>query len=124
MKKPRDNSVFVRFSSPDPITSIVNVTRILSDGTEEAIGVVYPIFDNESDSVNYVSINNFGQEIFPPTSDFIEVENQFQKSVKQNADISITEDMEAELEEYENRSNTIKNLRQFKLRTSRKFITR
>jgi hypothetical protein len=124
MKKPQDNRVLVRFSPPDPITSIVNVTRILSDGSEESIGLVYPIFDNESDSVNYISVDNFGQEIFPPTSNFIEIENRFLRSVKQNVDKSITQDIEAELEEYENRSKTIKDLRQLKPRTSRKFITR
>jgi hypothetical protein len=124
MNKPQENKVLVRFSTPDPTTSIVNVTRILSDGSEEPIGLVFPNFDHEDDSVNYISVDNFGQEIFPPTKDFIEVENRFQKSVKEIADRSMAKNLEATLEEYEARKETIKSLRQHKHRTKLKLLHR
>ena len=114
----------VQFSAPDPITSIINVTKILQDGTIEPLGQIFPCFDNESDSVNYVSIDNFGQEIFPPTSAFIDIENRFQKLINHNTEKSSAEDIEVILEEFENRRKTIKDLRKFKFRKSMKLITR
>ena len=114
----KDERTQVRFSAPDPTTNIIKVSRVLPDGTEESIGLVYPDFGNQNDSITYCSANKIGEELLPPTLDFIEIESQFEKYNHQIAEASYEKDMAARVEEYEKREKAIKGLRLFKHSTT------
>src|SRR5665648_220141 len=101
MKKTNDERTQVKFSAPDPSTNIIKVSRVLPDGSEESIGQVYPDFGNGDESIIYRSVDRNGEETLPPTSDFIEIEKQFEKNIQQVAEISYFRDMESMAEEYE-----------------------
>lgn len=123
MKKTNDERT-VKFSAPDPSTNIIKVSRVLPDGSEESIGQVYPDFGNGDESIIYRSVDRNGEETLPPTSDFIEIEKQFEKNIQQVAEISYFRDMESMAEEYEMREEEIKSLRQHKHRTKLKLLHR
>jgi len=123
MKKTNDERT-VKFSAPDPSTNIIKVLRVLPDGSEESIGQVYPDFGNGDESIIYRSVDRNGEETLPPTSDFIEIEKQFEKNIQQVAEISYFRDMESMAEEYEMREEEIKSLRQHKHRTKLKLLHR
>lgn len=124
MKKTNDERTQVKFSAPDPSTNIIKVSRVLPDGSEESIGQVYPDFGNGDESIIYRSVDRNGEETLPPTSDFIEIEKQFEKNIQQIAEISYFRDMESMAEEYEMREEEIKSLRQYKHRTKLKLLLR
>jgi len=124
MKKTIDEGTQVKFSNPDPATNIIRVSRVLSDGSEESIGQVYPEIGNGDESIIYRSVDRNGEETFPPTSDFIEIEKQFEKNILQATEISYFRDMESMVEEYETREEEIKILRQHKHRTKLKLLHR
>lgn len=124
MKKTNDERTQVKFSAPDPSTNIIKVSRVLPDGSEESIGQVYPDFGNGDESIIYRSVDRNGEETLPPTSDFIEIEKQFEKNIQQVAEISYFRDMESMAEEYEMREEEIKSLRQHKHRTKLKLLLR
>lgn len=124
MKKTNDERTQVKFSAPDPSTNIIKVSRVLPDGSEESIGQVYPDFGNGDESIIYRSVDRNGEETLPPTSDFIEIEKQFEKNIQQVAEISYFRDMESMAEEYEMREEEIKSLRQHKHRTKLKLLHR
>jgi uncharacterized protein YkuJ len=124
MKETNDERTQVKFSAPDPSTNIIKVSRVLPDGSEESIGQVYPDFGNGDESIIYRSVDRNGEETLPPTSDFIEIEKQFEKNIQQVAEISYFRDMESMAEEYEMREEEIKSLRQYKHRTKLKLLLR
>lgn len=124
MKKTNDERTQVKFSAPDPSTNIIKVSRVLPDGSEESIGQVYPDFGNGDESIIYRSVDRNGEETLSPTSDFIEIEKQFEKNIQQVAEISYFRDMESMAEEYEMREEEIKSLRQHKHRTKLKLLLR
>jgi hypothetical protein len=124
MKKINDERTQVKFSNPDPATNIIKVSRLLPDGSEESIGQVYPDFGHGDESIIYRSVDRNGEETLPPTSDFIEIEKQFEKNIQQVAEISYFIDMESMVEEYETREEEIKSLRQHKHRTKLKLLHR
>lgn len=124
MKETNDERTQVKFSAPDPSTNIIKVSRVLPDGSEESIGQVYPDFGNGDESIIYRSVDRNGEETLAPTSDFIEIEKQFEKNIQQVAEISYFRDMESMAEEYEMREEEIKSLRQHKHRTKLKLLLR
>jgi hypothetical protein len=124
MKKTNEEGTQVKFSNPDPSTNIIKVSRVLPDGSEEFIGQVYPDFGTGDESIIYRSVDRNGEETLPPTSDFIEIEKQFEKNIRQVDKISYFRDMESMVEEYETREDEIKSLRQLKHRTRLKILHR
>ena len=124
MKKTNEEGTQVKFSNPDPSTNIIKVSRVLPDGSEEFIGQVYPDFGTGDESIIYRSVDRNGEETLPPTSDFIEIEKQFEKNIRQVDQISYFRDMESMVEEYETREDEIKSLRQLKHRTRLKILHR
>jgi hypothetical protein len=124
MKKTNEEGTQVKFSNPDPSTNIIKVSRVLPDGSEEFIGQVYPDFGTGDESIIYRSVDRNGEETLPPTSDFIEIEKQFEKNIRQVDQISYFRDMESMVEEYETREDEIKSLRQLKHRTRLRLLHR
>jgi len=124
MKTAIDEGTRVRFSNPDPSTNIIKVLRVLPDGSEESIGQVYPEIGNGDESIIYRSVDRNGEETLPPTSDFIEIEKQYEKNIRQTAEISYFQDMESMVEEYEKREEDIKSLRQHKHWTKLRLLHR
>jgi len=106
----------IRFSTPDPITHIVIVCRILPDNTEEPIGKVYSDFGEGEYSVKYISTNNNGETLFPPTSDFGDLEDKFEKYSKELSEQSFMEELKAETETYNERKELLIGLRYWKNR--------
>jgi hypothetical protein len=96
----------------------------LPDYTEEFIGQIYPDFTDEEDSNKYVSVNTLGEELLPPTSDFIEIENRFIKYAQELNEKDFTKDMEAQVTEFEKRGIALKDLRRLKFGLQSKFINR
>ena len=124
MENIQKDKMLVRFSTPDPITNAIVVSRVLPDNSAEPIGRIYPDFGNGEDSVMYVSTNDQGKLLFPPTSDFVDLENKFEKYAKELAEKSITEEMNARAEEFEEREESIKGIRRWKLLLKTKLINR
>jgi len=124
MKKTIHEGTQVKFSNPDPATNIIRVSRVLSDGSEESIGQIYPDFADGEDSIKYVSVNYLGEELLPPTSDFIDIENRFVKYIQEMDEKTFTNDMEEKALEFEKRGKVLKGLRQWKFRSQLKFINR
>ena len=72
----------------------------------------------------YVSVNTLGEELLPPTSDFIEIEDRFINYAHEMDERSFTNEMEAKALEFEKRGKSLRSLRQFKFRLQSKFINR
>ena len=115
MKKISGDRVFVKFSKPDPITNIITVSRVLPDNTVEPIGKIYSELDRTG-SVMYISANNQGEEIFPPTADFIEIEKHFERYANEISEKSKNESLEIKAEELINRERSIRTIRQWKFK--------
>ncbi len=115
MEKSSTDRVLVEFSKPDNMNT-VTVFRILPDYSTEPIGKVYPDSSSGDDSLIYISANNQGEEIFPPTSDFTEIENQFVKYAKKLSAKSFMEDMISEAEKIKEREWSITNIRNWKIK--------
>ncbi len=124
MVKAREDRIPLKFSSLDPISNSVKVTRILPDNTEESIGQIYLDFTDGEDSIKYISVNSLGEELIPSTSDFIDIEHHFIKYVQEMNEKSYTKEIEAKTDEYEKRAKMLRGLRQLKCRWQSKFITR
>jgi hypothetical protein len=124
MKKSPSDEIQISYSTPDSFKNEVTVFMVLPDNTTEAIGKVYPDLSKGEDSLIYISTNNQGIEIFPPTSDFIEIENRFEKYAKELAEISFMEELKVEFENYQDREESIKSLRNLKLKLAPKLINR
>ncbi len=124
MKKGQKDRISVRFGHPEPNSNIVKVTKVLPDNTEEFIGQIYPDFTDGEDSSKYVSVNTLGEELLPPTSDFIEIEDRFINYAHEMDERSFTNEMEAKALEFEKRGKSLRSLRQFKFRLQSKFINR
>lgn len=115
MKEVQTKERMVHFSTPDSKTNLITVTRTHPDGTEEIIGHIYSDFSEGSDSLNYYSTTISGEELLPPTSDFIEIEREFEKSIKQIEQQSFEHSITEQMEEYEKRANEVQRLRNEKI---------
>ena len=124
MKKISGDRVFIKFSKPDLITNAIVVSRVLPDNTAEPIGKIYSDIDDKTGSVMYISTNNQGEEIFSPTVDFIDIENNFERYAKELSEKSLTEEMEVQADEFKKRDEALKGLRRWKLRLETKLINR
>jgi len=124
MNKTKEEKILIRVSPPKPVSNIVNVTRVLPDGSEEFIGQISPDFTDGEDSIKYVSVNNLGEELLPPTSDFIDIENHFVKYAQEMKEKSLTTDLDERMQEFEERGKVLKGLRQLKFGLQSKFISR
>jgi hypothetical protein len=113
MKKSPKERALVEFSKPDNLNT-VTVSRVLPDNSTEPIGKVYTDLSNGEDSLIYISINNRGEEVLPPTANFIEIENRFNKYAQELAEKSFEENMKAEAEKIEERADSIKSIRNLK----------
>jgi len=115
MRKSQTDRVLVEFSKPDNM-NIVTVSKVLADNSTEPIGKVYPDLSKGDDYLIYVCTNNQGIGIFPPSSDFIEIEERFRKYAGELSKKSITENLQVEAETLIERENSIKLLRKTKTR--------
>lgn len=122
MKKPKKDKALIEFSKPDPITNMVIVNITLPNNTTKPIGKVYPDLSHGEDSLIYISVNNAGEEIFPPSSDFTEIENQFEKYAKELSEKSLIEEMVSENEKVDTRNKSIKSIRNWKIKDNSKQI--
>jgi hypothetical protein len=116
MENIQKDKTLVRFSSPDPNTNSIIVSRVLPDDSAEPIGKIFPDFGNGEDSVMYISVNNNGEMLFPATSDFVDLENKFEKYSKELVEESLAEEMKARADEYEKREAYILGIRYWKKR--------
>jgi hypothetical protein len=111
MKNAQKDKMLVRFSTPDPNTNTIVASRVLPDNSEEPIGMIYPDFGREEDSITYISVNNQGRILFPPTADFVDLENKFGGYAKELTEKAITENLRDEAETLIEREKAIKHLR-------------
>ena len=124
MENTQKDRMLIRFSTPDPITNLIVVSRVLPDHSAEPIGIIYPDFGNGENSAMYVSTNNQSTVLFPPTSDFIDLENRFKKYAKELAEKSFIEEMNRKEEELGEREESIKGLRRLKFNLATKLMNR
>lgn len=111
MENIQKDSMLIRFSSPDPNTNSIIVCRVLPDNSTEPVGRIYPDLGNGEGSAMYISTNIHGEVLFPPTSDFVDLENKFEKYSKELVEKSLTEEMNARADEYEEREKSIASIR-------------
>ena len=118
------NESRVKFSAPDSKTNIIKVTRTLPDGTEEPIGQIYADFGEGTDSMQYYSSTLTGEELLPPTADFIDIEREFEKSLRYIEQRSFENGIAEKMEEYERRNEEVQELRQTKTKAIHKVLKR
>lgn len=116
--------ILIKFSTPDPIARAIAVSRVLPDHSTEPIGTVYADFGNGESSTMYVSTNNQGEVLFPPTPDFNDLENRFERYAKELAEKSFMEDMNRKAEEIEEREGAIQDLRRLKFNLETELFSR
>jgi hypothetical protein len=104
--KDRDE-VVMDFHMPGTINYPVIVSRSLPDNSNIPIGRIYQNSGDGEGAVIYISADNDGEEICPPTTDWITAENNFEKYAKQLA----RKEMEAMFMEMANREQEIKKVR-------------
>lgn len=82
MKTELINEVFADFKIPEIPFGHVKVNRFHADGKTSPLGRIYQDFGNGDGILTYVSVDNEGEELFPPTEDWCTVENNFEKYAK------------------------------------------
>jgi len=122
MKEKLTDKVIITFSSPEPMNNIVFVSKLNSDYTTKLIGKIHPKFKAEEDTIYYSATNIMGEELFPPTTDFTEIEKQFENYSKEISEISFIETMQKEAEKQSYRRETLKTIRNLKIKHLEKNI--
>jgi hypothetical protein len=79
------NEFAMDFKIPGAIEYPVIVNRSLPDHSIIPIGRIYQNYGGQEESVIYISVDKDGEEICPPTTDWITTENNFEKYAKQLA---------------------------------------
>lgn len=113
MKNKFRDGVSVSFSLPKDSSSPIIVNRYLPNGTTEQIGRIYQNF-SEGEYPNYVSVDNQGEELFPPTTDWIKAETNFEKYAYELAEKSLAEAREKAYMEMVEREDALHKLRNSK----------
>ena len=90
--------------------------RVLPDNSLQSIGTLYPDIGDDEDAIKYISVNNHGEMLFPATSDFVDLENKFEKYAKEMTGKAITENLTEKAEVLIEREKAIKQLRKTKTR--------
>ena len=116
MKRPKTDKGFITFSTPDPINSIVSVLKVFPDGSMETIGKIHPYYRPEEGCVLYTAFDLESQQIFPSSTDFTEIENQFIHYAKQQSEKSFTEAMLKEAEKPLSRKDALRTIRNLKFK--------
>ena len=116
MKANQTEKEFITFSSPEPMNNTVFVSKVHSDYTTEIIGKIYPKFNAEEDTIYYTSTNIQGEELFPPTTDFTEIENRFIQYSKEQTEKSLMETMQLEAEKPMGRKESLRHIRNLKFK--------
>ena len=116
MKRVNTDKGFITFSTPDPINSIVSVLKVFPDGSMETIGKIYSDYLPEEGCVLYTASDLEGMQIFPPSTDFTEIENQFIHYAKEQSEKSFTEAMLKEAEKPLRRKEALRTIRNFKFK--------
>jgi|ERR1017187_1300911 hypothetical protein len=76
----------IDFSMPETVSDSIIVRQCMSGSEAKPIGRIYQDFSLDSEgTVTYNTINNNGEEICPPTTDWIAVENSFAQYAKELA---------------------------------------
>jgi|WetSurMetagenome_2_1015567.scaffolds.fasta_scaffold1213351_2 hypothetical protein len=111
---PTDRNL-VKFSTPSSMDTLI-VSRILHDNSTEPIGKIYPDLSNGDDYIIYSSVNNQGEEMMPPTSNFIELEERFKEYANELSMQEFTQAMMEEADRIHDRKTSIKAIRHNKVR--------
>jgi hypothetical protein len=119
MKTISRNEVSAHFRLPTQHLEPVIVSRFLHDGSLKPIGRIYQNIDVETGCTVYVSTDNKGEEVFPPSIDYQDVECQFEKYAKSITQKSLAEDWEAKAIEHAEREEELKKMRKEKIINSR-----
>lgn len=112
-KEPSQNAP-INFSLHDGFADLVIVRRVLPNGKTESIGKIYQHFRNDEGQAIYGAVNKDGEGLHPPTEDFGEVEDAFQKYANQLAEKSLAEEREKRWMVLADRSREVENIRQRK----------
>ncbi|NVN95458.1 MAG: hypothetical protein HXX18_09275 [Bacteroidetes bacterium] len=116
MKKTSSEKSYISFSTPDPINSIVSVFKVFPDGSMETIGKINSYYLLEEGCVLYTASDLESQQIFPSSTDFTEIENQFIQYAKEQSEKSFIEAMKAEAEKSTNRKESLRHIRNLKFK--------
>ncbi len=78
------DELFAHFSLAEEFDDPVIVSRFQADGSIVPIGQIRMEFSckSENDPPMYISVDNKGKEIFPPTTDLFFAERMFEKYAK------------------------------------------
>ena len=109
-----NSEVSVSFSSPDPINGIVSVFRVHKDGSTETIGKIHADYYPDEGYVVYTGTDLEYQQIFQPSTEFTEIEDQFISYAKKQSEKSYTETMLLEAEKQKGRKASLQNIRNLK----------
>lgn len=105
------NEVFAHFKLAKVLADPVIVSRVLPDNSLKPLGRIYQNMNEEVGSVTYISTDNNDEEIFPPTTDYLEAECGFEKYAKEVTQKSLIEDWEMKANEFAEREGDITKIR-------------
>jgi hypothetical protein len=78
-----ENKRFADFSPlPQDVQANIIVKRILPDGSKEPIGWICQDFSDFNNAPTYLCLDEYGEELFPPTVDYAEAESRFERFAK------------------------------------------
>ena len=115
MKTKSSDSVSVSFSLPKDSFSPIIVNRYLPNDTTEQIGRIEQDF-SEGDYPVYISTDNSGEKLFPPTTDWTTAETNFEKYAYELAEKALATAREEAYKEMAERTETLNKLRNKKYR--------
>lgn len=104
--------IFAEFTRPKTISDPVIVSRYLPDNTTERIGTIYLNFSEDEDAVTYTCIDRNGRMLFPPTTDYSLAEERFEVYAKQLTVKAIEKQREGKIQEFKDRVEEIRNMRE------------
>lgn len=116
MKKVKTDKGFITFSTPDPINGNISAYKVAQDGSMETIGKVSTYYLPEEGCVLYTAIDLENQQIFPSTTDFTEIETHFISYAQAQSEKSFMEDMLREAEKSNKRKESLKHIRNLKIK--------
>ncbi|MFA6922889.1 MAG: hypothetical protein WC223_01425 [Bacteroidales bacterium] len=110
------NKITTEFKMPKTIGDPVIVNCIMPDGSKQHVGYIYQnISDDDEFSTIYVSTDNEGEQVFPPTDNWQDLEDRFERYAKKVSQKDFDEKkIEIYLSDYEAKLNEIKDLRDSK----------
>lgn len=103
--------IFAEFNIPRKFTQPIVVSRYLPDNSTERIGYIYQQFSEGEGTIAYICEDRNAKQLFPPTLDYLVAEERFEQYAKQLTIQAIEKQREGKTQEFADRINELKQMR-------------